>query len=295
LVTLAYLKRKIAIIHLLRPHQYVKNVFVFAPLLFSFTFEENKILRSIEAFFLFSLVASGIYVFNDLMDIAEDQNHPSKKNRPIASGKVSKRTAIILIFIFVLPGLAVALYLNSDLFIVLASYFVLNILYSVKLKHIAIIDITIISLGFVLRLFAGSTVTDIKLSVWIITITFLLALFIALGKRRDDVILHNKGQKARKSIDGYNLEFINIAMTMMAGVVIVSYMLYSISAEVMIKMHEENLYLTTIFVILGILRYMQLTFVEEKSGAPTRIVINDTFLKIIITAWVFSFLGLGIL
>ena len=278
------------IFKLLRVHQYIKNLFIFTPLLFSFSFSnsENNF-NTLLAFLLFSLLASSIYIFNDLMDIKEDQAHPKKRYRPLASGNISTQTAKVLMFLLALFALSVSLILNTNLFIVLISYFILNILYSLKLKHISILDIFIIATGFVLRLFAGWAVTGIELSMWIILMTFLLAIFLALAKRRDDVLLSRRGQETRKNIDGYNLEFVNAAMVLMAGVVIVSYIQYTISAEVISRLGSHYLYLTSFFVILGVLRYMQITFVEQDSGSPTKIVIKDMFMKLTILFWLISF------
>ncbi|WP_324172969.1 UbiA prenyltransferase family protein [Sulfurimonas sp.] len=279
------------IITLLRPHQYIKNLFIFAPLLFSFHFSVGSLFSTVIAFVLFCLVASSIYVLNDLMDIEEDKKHPSKKNRPLASGAVNKATAQKLIVS--LSGIAFLFSFIFDLklFAVLVLYFTLNVLYSFKLKHIAIVDIFIISTGFVLRLFAGALVTDTPLSMWIIIITFLLAIFLSLAKRRDDVLLSIAGKETRKNIDGYNLEFVNASMVLMAGVVIVSYLQYTVSPEVLERLNTHNLYLTTFFVVLGIFRYMQITFVEEQSGSPTKIVLKDRFLQITIVLWIASFIG----
>lgn len=279
------------LLKLLRIHQYIKNLFVFMPLLFSFSYmntDEN--INTLIAFVLFSLLASSIYIFNDLMDVEEDRAHPTKKNRPLASKTVSIKSAKALILLLSLTSLSLSLLLNFELFVVLLIYFILNILYSIKLKHIAILDIFIIATGFVLRLFAGSVVADIDLSMWIILMTFLLAMFLALAKRRDDVLLSLGGQETRKNIDGYNLEFVNAAMVLMAGVVIVSYIQYTISPEVIARIGTEYLYLTSFFVILGILRYMQITFVEEDSASPTKIIIEDSFLKLTIFSWLISFL-----
>jgi len=263
------------------------------PILFSFSFLdlENNI-NALISFVLFSLLASSVYIFNDLMDIDEDRAHPIKKNRPLASGKVSPKSAIMLILLLSIFSLGLSLSLNSELFLVLIIYFILNILYSIKLKHIAILDIFIIATGFVLRLFAGSSVTEIELSMWIILMTFLLAIFLALAKRRDDVLLSLDGQETRKNIDGYNLEFVNASMVLMAGVVIVSYIQYTISPEVLQRLHTHYLYLTSFFVILGVLRYMQITFVEQDSGSPTKVLIRDRFLKLTIVFWLLSFIGI---
>ena len=165
--------------------------------------------------------------------------------------------------------------------LILGAYVLLNIAYSVILKHVAILDVAVIAIGFVLRLFVGAAVTGIELSKWIVVITFLLALFLALAKRRDDVLLYvQTGMKARKMIDGYNLRFLDSAMSIMAAVVVVSYVLYTTSADVIYKLHADHLYLTALFVILGILRYMQIALVDENSGSPTDVFWKDRFLRI---------------
>lgn len=277
------------IIKLMRPQQYIKNIFVFAPLLFSFSFTSYDLINVILVFILFSIIASSIYVFNDLMDIEEDKVHPKKKFRPLASGKIKKTTAKIMIITLCSISLLVSFLLSMELFYILLFYFTLNILYSIKLKHISIVDIFIIASGFVLRLFAGASVIDAPLSMWIIIMTFLLALFLALAKRRDDVLLSSQGKETRKNIDGYNLEFVNATMVLMAGVIIVSYILYSVSSEVTLRLDTQYLYLTSFFVILGIFRYMQITFVEGNSGSPSKIVLKDKFLQFTIVLWLLSF------
>ena len=277
------------IIVLLRPEQYVKNLFVFAPLFFSFKFNIINISNSLLAFFLFSLVASSAYIFNDLIDIDDDRNHPIKKLRPLADEKISFASAKILILSLAAIPLLIAATINMNLFFVLFLYLILNFMYSLKLKHITIIDISIIATGFVLRLFAGSFSINEDLSMWIIIMTFLLALFLALAKRRDDVLLAISGTKTRKNIDGYNLEFINSAMALMSGIIVVAYILFTTSAETINKFHTEYLYVTSFFVILGILRYMQITFVEKDSGNPTYILYKDRFLQTIIISWLISF------
>jgi 4-hydroxybenzoate polyprenyltransferase len=277
------------IINLLRVHQYIKNLFIFAPLLFSFHITYENIINSLIAFILFSLLASSIYVLNDYMDINEDKKHPKKKNRPLASGEITKNMAKMLIILLSVVSLASSFFINKRLFVVLLIYFILNIAYSLKLKHITIIDIFIIATGFVLRLFAGSSVIQTSLSMWIIIMTFLLALFLAIAKRRDDVLLFAQGKETRKNIDGYNIEFVNATMVFMSGVIVVSYILYTVSEDVIKRLGTNYLYLTSFFVILGIMRYMQITFVEENSGSPTKIVLKDKFLQITILFWLLSF------
>jgi 4-hydroxybenzoate polyprenyltransferase len=165
-----------------------------------------------------------------------------------------------------------------------------NILYSVRLKHIPILDIFVIALGFVLRVIVGGYATEIKTSMWLIVMSFLVALFFAIAKRRDDIVLGESGLQTRKSISGYNLEFINAGLVMMGGVIIVSYILYTISENIVTRFGSENIYITSFFVIAGILRYMQITFVEGKSGNPTNIFFHDRFLQSMIFLWLLSFI-----
>ena len=242
------------------------------------------------AFIAFSLCASSVYILNDYIDIEADRRHPKKKYRPLAAREISIKSAWIILIILFLLGTGTSLALDIKVFYIILTYFVLNILYSLKLKHLPIIDVSIIATGFVLRLFVGSEATGVPLSMWIIIVTYLLALFLALAKRRDDILAFlETGDKARKSIDGYNLEFINSSMMVMASVVIVSYIMYTISAEVITKMNTNRLYLTVIFVILGVLRYMQITFVENKSGLPTEILMKDKFIQIVLVGWIVMF------
>ena len=276
---------------LIRPHQYVKNLFIFLPLFFAGQITNPALLiNAFLAFVAFSISASAIYILNDYQDIKEDRQHPKKKYRPLASGSISKKGAISLMSIFFIVGISLMAVLSLQAIAILGAYITLNIGYSFHLKHIAILDVTIIATGFVLRLFIGSAVTEIPLSMWIIIMTFLLALFMALAKRRDDVLLFlNTGKKMRKVIDGYNLRLIDGAMMIMAFVVIVAYIFYTTSIAVVQRLHSEYLYLTALFVILGILRYLQIAFVENDSGSPTKIVLKDKFMQITILAWVFSF------
>ena len=170
------------------------------------------------------------------------------------------------------------------------SICLLNIGYCFYLKHIPIVDISIIAIGFVLRLFIGSIVADVHLSNWIVIMTFLLALFLAIAKRRDDVMHFMKtGTKMRKVIDGYNLQFIDMSMTIMASVVIVSYTIYTTSVEVIERVQSEYLFITSLFVILGILRYLQISIVENNSGSPTKIMLKDRFIILNLLGWVLSF------
>ena len=280
------------LIKLMRPHQYIKNIFIFLPLFFALKITNLPLLlNAVIAFVSFSLTASSIYILNDLHDIKEDKRHPKKRFRPLASGEISKKRAIGAMIILLLSGISLMAIISYKSTLILGLYITLNIAYSFWLKHIAILDVTIIAIGFVLRLFVGSFVTNITLSAWIVVMTFLLALFMALAKRRDDVLIYeNTGKKMRKVIDGYNAQFLDASMIIMASVVIVAYITCTTSSSEIQKFNSEYLYLTALFVVLGILRYLQITFVEKDSGSPTKIVLKDRFLQLTLIGWIITFI-----
>ena len=251
----------------------------------------NLLLNDVYAFFGFSLIASSVYVFNDLIDAGADRLHPKKKYRPIAAGFINKNEAtIIIITLLGIAGLIFFTLLNQPaIWLLLGFYIVQNVLYSVKLKHIAIIDIVIIAMGFLIRILLGGIVTFTPLSQWIVLITFLLALFLALAKRRDDVLIFEKtGNKMRSNIDGYNLDFLNVCMAIMSAVVIVAYIMYTTSSDV-VKITGHHIYITSFFVIIGVMRYLQIVFVKQESGSPSVVLLTDKFLQITIAGWLTSF------
>jgi decaprenyl-phosphate phosphoribosyltransferase len=280
-----------SIIKLMRLHQYIKNFFIFLPLFFAMKITETGLLsNAFIAFIAFSLTASAIYTLNDYYDIEEDRQHSKKKDRPLVSGAISKSQAIIIMSVLFCAGFTLMALLSFKATALLAAYVVMNVAYSFSLKHVSIVDIHIIAIGFVLRLFIGSVVTDIHLSKWIIIMTFLLALFMALAKRRDDVLIFlDTGKRMRKVIDGYNLQFLDTAMAIMASVVIVAYTFYTTSPEVEARLDSEYLYLTAFFVILGVMRYLKITFVYKNSGSPAKILNTDRFMQLILLGWVVTF------
>lgn len=281
----------------MRVHQWVKNIFIFMPLFFSFKFTDVSLLiANIWSFIGFSFIASTIYIVNDWCDYKADMLHPEKKHRPIASGAVSRKEALILLIIlfFISFTIYVGVLKNMEALYLIIGYFVLNLLYSFKLKHIPVVDISIVAVGFVIRVFVGGIVIDTPISQWLIVMTFLLALLLALGKRRDDVIIYEKtGNKTRKNIDGYNLIFANAGIIIITAVILVAYIMYTMSEEVIAR-NGNNLYLTSLFVIIGLLRYLQIIFVDENSGSPTKIFFKDHFLHVIIILWSASFLLLSL-
>lgn len=277
-------------IKLIRPHHYIKNLLVFAPLFFGLEFFNSQLfLRTALAFLYFSFAASGVYILNDYFDIEGDSLHPLKKNRPLASGKIFKKLAIFLSVLLSALGLLGGALLSINIFYILLAYVFLNLCYSFKLKHFAIIDVLIVSMGYIMRLLVGAESAKVSLSSWIIIITFFVAMFISFAKRREDVVLSRGEGKTRKSVTSYTLVFLNFSMAIMASAAIFSYVMYTISPIEIAKIHSNKLYLTSILVVLGILRYAQVVLVENKTCSPTKIFAKDRIIQTVFVVWIISF------
>lgn len=282
---------------LLRVEQWVKNFFVFTALFFSGNITNIELfLRSVFAFFIFSFAASAIYIINDYTDIESDKKHPEKKNRPLASGAISKKTGLsIFIGLIILDVLLILFgqyYFKINLWkfaTIIVAYFLMNLAYTFKLKHVAIIDVTIIAIGFVLRVLAGGYITGIIVTDWAVLLTFVLALVLAIGKRRGELINAQISGKTRKALDGYNVQFADIALSMVCTLVIVCYLMFTLSPEVQARFHKRVFY-TVIFVVFAILRYLQQTLVYNRTESPTKIVYKDRYIQITLVLWVIVFL-----
>lgn len=279
------------ILQLIRPHQWIKNGFVLIPAFFA-----GKISllvaspRLAVAFTSFCLTASAVYILNDLFDVEKDRIHEVKRNRPLAVGSITKITAVVLMIALAALGIAASLFVGLTFFYVIAGYIFLQLLYSSVLKHISIIDISVIAVGFVLRVLAGGFAADVPVSKWLILMTFLLACCLALGKRRDDLLLDVDKEALRPSLSGYSLPFIDNCLMVLSGTTIVCYIMYTISEEVITRLHSDHLYLTSVFVIIGLLRFLQIAMVEQKSGAPTLILLKDLIIQVMIALWFIAFL-----
>jgi len=280
------------IIKLLRPTHYIKNLFVLLPLFFSAQITNSALLwDALLAFLSFCIIASSVYVFNDIYDVKEDRIHPEKRSRPIASGAISIPMALSIDIVFTVAGLLLAYMVNYKLLLVLLTYKLINIIYTLIIKRIAILDVMILSLGFVLRLYAGSVSTDIPLSEWIIIMTFLLSMLIVLGKRRNDVLFFEQKEIVlRKAVNGYNSMFLNYSMIMLSSVIVVAYIMYTVTPEIELRLNTRHLFITVFWVVAGILRYLQLLFVFETKENPVRLLIKDHPLKFILLAWFLNFL-----
>ena len=283
-----------AITALIRPRQWVKNIFIFAPPFFSPSLANDAAAENVTLIFIaFCLTASGVYSFNDFWDREADKHHPKKKERPVAAGLISPSVALGLYFCLSASGLTLAFAATQAGWTLLA-YFILTSSYTLLLKRIAIVDVLTIALGFVLRVHAGAAAAEVQPTAWILVCTGMLALFIALTKRRDD-LTQELTAAHRESLNGYSVAFLDAAFILVSTALVVSYVVFTTDVDAMGRLGSEELYLTIPFVIAGILRHLQLTMVFKKSGAPTELATSDPFLVICLLGWVgsFSFLMYG--
>jgi len=282
-------------IQLLRPLQWLKNIFVFAPVFFSSNLLKGEYFwPTVVVFASFCLISSSIYCFNDLQDVDADRQHPKKRNRPIASGAVSVKAGYTLMLFCAIVALLLLPLAHSNntpyLYMIIVAYWLMNIAYCIKLKQYAILDVSIIAIGFVMRVLIGGMATDIWISHWLVMMTFLVTLFLALTKRNDDYRLYEQtGQKPRISITGYNKTFINEATAIVASVTLVCYIMYTMSPEVIDRLGTRYVYLTSGWVLAGLLRYLQNMIVFGLSGSPTKSLVKDHFIQLCVLGWILSF------
>ncbi|MEM7103592.1 MAG: UbiA prenyltransferase family protein [Bacteroidota bacterium] len=280
------------IIRLLRPEQWIKNLLIFMPAFFAQVItDQSLVLILLAGFFAFCLVASSIYIFNDYYDIEADRLHPKKKLRPLAAGLVTSKEAIFAGMVCLVIALVLMISIGITTFsILLGSYLVLTISYTLFLKKIAFVDLFVLAMGFLLRIFAGGELADVPISEWLVIMTFLGAMMIGLGKRRDEFILSEKTTTdIRPALNGYNLQFIDIAIVFVSAVTTVAYLMYTLSPEVTDRIGNNYVYFTSFFVIFGMLKYLQLTFVHGESGQPTRLFLQNPVLRFILLLWIITF------
>jgi 4-hydroxybenzoate polyprenyltransferase len=284
----------VAYLKLLRPKDWAKNLFLYIPLFFGGEiFNIQKLINITFGFIAFSFVASSIYIINDYRDREDDRKHPVKCKRPLAAGTVSPSAALVLCGLLLLAGFGLSWWIRDKFMFVLGIYFLVNLGYSLGLKSIAILDIILLAIGFVLRIKGGSVISFVPLSEWIVIMVFLLAVFMALGKRRDDVLLKlSSGTDMRKSIKGYNLELLNTLLALVCAVIVVAYLMYTMAPQTIGHMGTNRLYYTCIFVFAGIFRYLSLIYISTDSGSPTKILYKDRFIQITLLLWIASYIVL---
>ena len=279
-----------AVVETMRPQQWVKNGFVFAALIFSQSLTRwDRFRQVLLAALVFCLVSSAVYILNDILDAPEDRHHPTKKLRPIASGRLSAKTAAIVGAILGGSGLIAAWRLNTSFFAIVVTYLALNVLYSSFLKHVFLLDVFIVAAGFLLRVVAGGLVIRVAISPWLIVCTTLLALFIALSKRRHElVLLGDRASDHRAILADYSPYFLDQLISIVTASTVVSYALYTLSPDVQSKFPGKRLEMTIPFVLFGIFRYLHLIHHGEQGGNPTRSLFTDPVLLSDVLLWAAS-------
>ena len=280
----------------MRPKQWSKNLLLFSALIFSQNLLNPAMLgEAFIAFIIFCFLSGSVYILNDLLDLQQDRAHPQKSKRPLASGRLKPSIAIISGIVLVVLSLTSAFWLNTSFALVALGYFILQIAYSTLLKHIVILDVLAISTGFVLRAFAGGEVIEVPISSWLLICTILLALFMALGKRRHEIILlEEDAVHHRKILYEYSPALLDQMISVATASTVIAYALYTMSAETIEKFHTDNLKYTIPFVLYGIFRYLYLIHQKNEGGSPERILLNDKPLMLniilyLITVWLFLY------
>jgi 4-hydroxybenzoate polyprenyltransferase len=272
----------------LRPRQWTKNFFVLSALIFSRNFfNMEMLLTSIAAFFLFCAISGTVYLLNDIVDREKDRTHPEKSKRPIAAGVISVKTALTTLIILLTGTLVASWFMGLHFFLLIAAYFILQTAYSYYLKHVVILDVFTITIGFTIRVFAGAIAINVGISSWLAICTFLLALFLALNKRRHElIILESDAGKHRKVLSDYSTYFLDQMISVATASTVVAYALYTLSEQTIQKYHTTQLVFTVPFVIYGIFRYLFLVHMKKKGGSPEMMLITDLPLLIDIMLWI---------
>jgi 4-hydroxybenzoate polyprenyltransferase len=278
------------IIKSLRPYQWTKNFFVFAPLIFSENvFNFPLTLKSIVAFALFCVLSGAIYIWNDLRDIDEDKLHPVKSQRPLASGRLEKTPAVVAFVFLCVLGLGLSFVLNLNFFFLALGYVLLQLAYSGWLKHVVILDVLLVAAGFLIRVIAGGVAIGVEISAWLLICTFLLALFIALSKRRHELIfLEKDASNHRPILKEYSPYLLDQMISVVTASTVIAYCLYTISEETIAKFGSSNLIFTVPFVLYGIFRYLYLIHQKCEGGSPESLLIKDKPFFIAILLWIVS-------
>ena len=271
-----------------RPAQWIKNFFIFIPLIFSQElFEFHSLFINVQAFIVFSMMTSAVYFLNDLMDIEADRSHPEKKFRPLAAGLISPVAVKVTSVALSILSLLWAAQINIEFLLIILTYVIIQLLYNFRLKDIVILDIFCVSSGFFLRVIAGGAAIHVEISHWLIICSILLSSFLAIAKRRHELMLLGveKAHHHRKVLSEYNVALLDQMTGVITASTLLSYMLYCISAETIQKFQTEHLIYTFPFVLYGIFRYLYLIYVQKKGGSPEKIIISDWPLLISVGLW----------
>lgn len=273
----------------MRVRQWTKNLVLFAGVVFGHRYtESSELLRAALGFLSFSLLASSVYVLNDLRDVEKDRVHPKKRFRPIASGEISLPMARILLVVLLLLSLGLGSRLGMDFVIVAGVYYVLNVAYSLKFKNVVIVDVMIIAMGFVLRAVAGVQALEVSegISPWLLICTLFLALFLAVCKRRQErVLLAGNAEDHRKTLQEYPPELVDQLIPVVTAATVISYAIYTVSPVTVQKFGTENLVYTVPLVVFGVFRYLYLVFRHQRGGSPSEVLLTDVPTLVNVLVW----------
>jgi 4-hydroxybenzoate polyprenyltransferase len=278
------------VVRSMRPAEYVKNLLVFAAVLFSgHFFERGPLLHAATAFVAVCLTASAAYFYNDVRDREADRVHPRKRLRPIASGQVSVGLAVMLAILFAASGVVLAFSVNRNTGLAVLGYVALTTGYSLFFKHIVILDVLALASGFVLRVIIGAEAVEVQFSQWLVLCTFLLALFLGFGKRRHElVLLESNAQSHRPILEEYSPQFLDMMMAVVTAGTMMSYVLYTMDAATIARFHGRSPIYTAIFVLYGIFRYLYLIHQRGSGGNPAQTIYTDRGLQLAVLGWVVS-------
>lgn len=273
-----------------RPYQWVKNIFLFTPLIFSeHLFTGPQVLRTTAGFIIFSLTSSAVYIFNDILDYERDKIHPLKRNRPIASGALNKTIAAVFGAVLLVIATVGASQLSTSFLIVVGIYLLINILYGIGLKEVILLDVFCISSGFLLRVISGAVIINVPISKWLLVCTLTMSLFLGFAKRRHElVLLGDDGGSHRKVLNEYSKEFLDQIITVLTTTTVISYLLYTISAETIAKFNTDKLIFTSLFVFYGVFRYIWLIDKNRGTGDPSKVLFGDAGIAASVALWFLS-------
>jgi len=270
-------------IHLLRPKQWIKNLFLFAALLFSRNMDKPQyVMTVLYAFLCFCMISSTVYIFNDIRDVEKDRQHPRKRMRPIAAGIIDRREAQILMIIMLPVSVILSFMLDYSFGVIVMTYLLNNVVYTLHVKNIVILDVMSIALGFILRVSGGAVVIGVTISPWLLLCTFLLSLFLGFSKRRNELLILQADAHSHRSIlEHYSLDFIDNMLSIVTASTLISYSLYTFYAS-----EGKHSMVTILFVLYGIFRYQYIVYNKKMGGSPEEIILTDIPLIVDIMLWI---------
>ena len=280
-----------AAVSLIRPKHWIKNVIVFAPLIFSKgLFDPSEVLTSVRAFVAFCLTASAVYILNDIADADSDRAHPEKRNRPLASGAIGRRSALTIFALLLVAAAFLCEGMQLKFIVVLVAYFLLNVAYSFRLKEVILLDVFLIAAGFMLRVLGGAYAISVQVSSWIVLCSMFISLFLGFAKRRGELVNVEGAESGapRRVLLLYRVEFLDQMLTISAAGAVIAYALYTVAPRTVATFGTENLIYTTLFVIYGVFRYLYLIHSGRQGESPTNALTSDVPIIVNGVLWVLT-------